>query len=531
MGSNLLNRHSTEIMWAKRSLIFLVVAVFTGAGLFVGRGSETDVREVIKAVESGEELWAEENLYRFLTNTRRGDVLQKPETGENIYDNPNRIRILVIGDSFTFGTGLLDFNARWATQLEQELDRRTKEGVFEVVSIAAPGTSTYSHAKWLEKIEKRDFEGLAKDLNSMKSYVGEEFDYMQRKLSMPFDYVVVGYVDNDLFPLENELELTGEVAKIARQLGYKDPQSLNFVQNEDANRIYLGKQPDPNGELYQKTIEYIGRLFPKSTKVWTNLSYIDIQRVAADKQRDVFKKNGFIVGSDIHLKKLLNLKKPSQLMVTGVDPHPGTEVHRAYAMDLADTIMSTLSQEDMEKSINTATSVKGPLVSYFAPKTKISDQGTETKISYSKETTQTYICIPNIANKGRTLCKGGVTTYVIETKGGDSERTESFAPCLPLGQPSIAISLNPNLPRNSNISVGIENYKDTTPMRLYVYEYSESGEHSSYFIGEIKSEQTIKVKTNEKTGGFYLAYMAPEVGCKGTKKPLPEFNISLKLTS
>jgi hypothetical protein len=218
-------------------------------------------------------------------------------------------------------------------------------------------------------------------------------------------------------------------------------------------------------------------------------------------------------------------------MVTGVDTHPGTEVHRAYAKDLADTIMSILPQEDIEKSIKTSEVVKGPLVSYFAPKTTMYDQGTETKISYSNETTQINICIPMVAMKGRSICKDGVTSYVIETKDGDSERTGSFAPCLPLGQPSIALSLNPNLPRNGNISVGIENYKETTPMRLYVYEYNDSGEHSSYFIGEIKSEQTIKVKTNEKTGGFYLAYVAPGIGCKGTKKPLPEFNISLKLAS
>lgn len=79
-------------------------------------------------------------------------------------------RILVVGDSFTWGDGYLNANDIWWRQLERELRHRGYFGV-EVVSIGFPGASTQDELRWL-----RDM-GLLDKLEP--------------------DAVILGYVTND----------------------------------------------------------------------------------------------------------------------------------------------------------------------------------------------------------------------------------------------------------------------------------------------------------------------------------------------
>lgn len=177
----------------RRYLVWPIVGVWLVAAFFVLRGREVrdDAVAITRTVAEASDSWWREDRYYDRANNARATLVQRPQSGEETYENPERIRVLLIGDSFTYGTGLRDMDRRLGSILETMLDDATAEGTFEVVTVAYPGASTFTQASWLRK---------AREGARLSDFLPEQRIGNAAKLHGPFDVLMVGYVENDVFP-------------------------------------------------------------------------------------------------------------------------------------------------------------------------------------------------------------------------------------------------------------------------------------------------------------------------------------------
>lgn len=122
-----------------------------------GRGGDAhDVREYLYRVANG---------YTNGVRAGEGDGYLQPDL---ISPKPAAARHLLLGDSYTFGWGLSNIDARWSAQLALTLGER-----HDIDAYALPGASLYTYATWAR--------GMAARGNV-------------------YDTVIIGFSENDAHP-------------------------------------------------------------------------------------------------------------------------------------------------------------------------------------------------------------------------------------------------------------------------------------------------------------------------------------------
>jgi len=299
-------------------LVLALVGVWVGTVVYVeSRGGSL---EPVDGRSAGYATVSDEAVYWYTLQTYefRG---QGGHSGVGVYaagSGDRVVRVLVLGDSYTQGVGLRDLSQQWPRQLARRAAAAHPGVRIEIVTLARGGASTYTHAEWLHAITAGD---------PASARITDE---MFAVLRVPFDAIMVGYVQNDASYLSS-----------AEKLNIFTPVDL-----EDAVdlRVEDGEIQDPNDEEYRRALDLLRTSAGERPLTALLLSGPVPKRIASR-----FADAGIpmIAGypSDWDLSKY----RASEL-----DSHPNESAHRVYAERAATVLADVFATGGATRPILTA---------------------------------------------------------------------------------------------------------------------------------------------------------------------------------
>jgi len=464
-------------------------------------------------IRASQEEWGSEDLYRSWLNNQRTDWAVLAHHGERVYNNPNRVRILVLGDSFTYGTGLIDMEARWTSLLEEELNLNTAPGAFEVVGVGFGGASTYSHAKLAEMIAT----GNVKDV--CNQCPGGE------ALSGNFDIVLVGYVHNDRYPNWFDTNLPESLQSVARAAGFEDPTRPRELSLDDLQAILHDKSPDPNEALFSAAAAHIKSSLPGAKALWMPLSFLEYSRQESLREAPIFAEAGFTVLDTPNLDELVVATPGEELMVTQVDPHPGTPVLHAYARDAADGVLAVLDPDRVESAVESSGPVESKLLTYVAPLEAIVEytenaSSNTAVLELNSTRSRTTPCKDYRSNGSLVACENGVPVFYLRREYGETvdqktgrRAVAQFAPCVDLGTPYASVSFSRPAGK-VRMEVTADAAVTKTTLSVYALAYDALGFITTRHLKDLDPGDTMSITTGEDTRALMFADAVAPVSCR-----------------
>jgi len=428
--------------------------------------------------------WNRENYYINLSNWIRQGLGPKIPFNqiEDKHINPDRIKVLTVGDSFSWGTGAFNFNERWQNQLQAELDRRSGSGTFEVQSLGIMGASAMEEAEFLaDNVERLD----------------------------P-DLIVIGIVSNDMFPSGRERSVCGD--DIGPSCSQDTPELLPEYRD-----CVTGK-----ADITSKLISYLGSIYPNVSKKLID-RYCDLGRFAKQydmlTQQEIRKDPIKSPHRQLFLQSTRDLKRAAggrpifaySLAHTLSDSATSDKLEPSYAeagieiipaskktKSLADEFEGKTSKDD--NIINPVDYHPGPIF------TKQFSEDVATVILASLDPVKLENARSNRKEPVRSLVSNylPVSLKTTETVGGsilvtlseDNKIDKTLptynegripypakdAPCAFIGHPHAFIGLNPAMTESGKITVS---YISGPEMSLYVGSYDKTGRRITKLAGQL----------------------------------------------
>ena len=509
----------------RRYLVWPIVGVWLVVAFFVLRGREVrdDAVAITRTVAEASDSWWREDMYYGKTNHARSTLVQQPHTGDLIYTNPERIRVLLIGDSFTYGTGLRDMDRRLGSILESMLDEATAEGTFEVVTVAYPGASTFTQAAWLRKAR----EGTRLLDNLPENRIGNV-----AKLQAPFDALVVGYVENDVLPDSRDVDLDipedyhaevrrthGETALLER---YVDMYAYVKDQGGMVTDILRDRSATPNDPYYPVAVREIRSFVGSKPALVMPLLITEGYRAAVDRSMETFHEAGFTIVGEGASDSVREVTPVQQLMVTAVDRHPGSVLLQAYATDMTNAILDAIPRARIAEAERRAEKTRRPLISNHLPlEISIEERGNTAEITFDGKFTVEDRCEPHgFPGYPQLSCENGVPAMY----GADGTAwTMQYTPCIPLGRTFAQIMFH----KGSRERIEVQLTRGEA-MQIYSIEYTPAGEEVFFDLGTLETGNSVRLRVQDgSTAGVRgIAVAAIDAtsggggGC-GTQQPDP----------
>lgn len=461
-----------------------------------------------------------EALYRMQVNgSRIGNPIAVEQVAPDTHRNPNRVRVLVLGDSFTFGQGAYDTDMRWWKRLEEELAARVGDGVFELVVIAQNGSSVVTHAGWVKGIVTGDrtvFEGPWS--RNDRTPGSETFDdAFARVVGGPFDALLVGFVDNDVI--------------VGSGGGFVPDTEVLPYDGLDIGDVTLGRVPNPNADLIEEAIAYMAAQFRDAPLLLLPLDKAASRLDVEYEQFPPYREHGFTVVDNPATERALNEVPLRERMINPVDEHPGPVLTRAYAVDAADTL-ATLLEDRVAEARRTATPPVRSLVSNLLPaevSVEVSRNGATLRFT-GVMADRCAVMMESGMNVVRTIeCADGGVRPVFEV--GGEEVPPQHLPCITLGRPHVAVWLDRMLPAGTNVTIGLVD-GPSSGLSVQTVGYTPKdrlivGEASTLSVGGSFAYQSGRTST-----GFLLAH--PDLDGCALENPLdsfPPFTVVLQVAS
>lgn len=453
-------------------------------------------------------MWEIDQLYMLLETARRVPPLAKPLQipAKDYSNNPKRLRILLVGDSFVDGVGITNLESRFAPSLERELENLLGEGSVEVVSLSQGGASMFSYAKWMEIHKTGEKVSLDNTL---------ELDYVD--LSGNFDATVLAFTPNDSIPGIEWLDI---------------PEIVKLSPEEEAS-VLKGEMVDPNQDLLLKSIESFKKNSPGSTKIWYDLNFNGYIK-GRPQMAPVFEKYGYKIAPTPNLDALVKKTEPDKLFSTPAENHPTAAVVRAYSMDLATFIYASLPKDRIKEAAASAVASPRPIVSNYLPTDiKVSSDQKSAELSYTTKNAQKCNSArsnfkPKFEYDNRSVsCSTDAPESLPKYYLEGSEIPLVLMPCAPLGNPHLSVFFSQ---KGLDVSVNVEQTgKNISYLDLYAILEDADG-----FLRFEKKKQVglnpnpqVKVASPELVG---FAVANPQLDCKpDTVQEFPDVKISVKL--
>lgn len=328
-------------------------------------GSAEDVREYLYRVANG---------YTNGTRVGEGDGYLQPDL---TFPNPEAKRHLLMGDSYTFGWGLANIDARWSTQLALALGER-----HDIDAYALPGASLYTYATWARATTAR----------------GETYDT-----------VIIGLSENDAHPGPLEAEDQEETYTFYDDL----PETMRIA-------IERGDVENPNQQALEAALadlEAVGErhiivpLYGADQSYWPSI----------ERSVETARRRGWEIAPMRISMATIQGRDPGTLTVAPFDTHPNERLQAAYAADAA----TMFEQQGGGEAV---------LVGHVSPAaSRIETKGGRAELWYDGEQ---RACIPVSHPRGRHHCEEEPYAEI----GGERYGIQ-WGACRPFGGGAVQISL------------------------------------------------------------------------------------------
>lgn len=469
-----------------------------------------------------------EALYRLSDNSVRiGTPVTVEQTGNDVHRNPKRVRVLVIGDSYTAGHGAYDMDVRWPRVLEDELARRVGDGVFEIVSLAQDGSSVVTQALWLKEL----LSGGGPTLSAWARQAGKSndrqklFDQALTRYQEPFDAVIIGYVDNDVIIAGGGPNEPASPAAFAPELGVASYEGL------DIYAIERGEQPNPNAVLIDSAISYLASRLNTTLRLLLPLQHAKEDMPKWFESFPPYETYGFEILENPATSMVLRVLPLVDRLINPVDEHPGPVVTRAYAQDAADALLAGLASR-VDEARQSAVAPTRQLVSNYLPAVLDVDTTPE-QATVSFDGTFPFWCT-RMPELGMGILR------VIECPDGEGpNRRGSFLvdgtytgfqtlPCITLNRPHMVVWLNRFLPPNTHVALTLKAGPDNG-LTVRTVGYSAD---SKLFTGEprlLGVGQTWELTVGGSVRGFALSSDANGCPREAILDQFPAFSAAIEV--
>ena len=318
--------------------------------------------------------WKRESRYLYADNQARVGTDPVIYPGDTLPPRTEAIRVLVVGDSVTYGHGAHDLDMRWWRLLEEELDTRSGDGVFEIITMARNGASMYRYADWL----------TAETISTIDP-----------------DLIMLALNRNDVVPFGNEgmfcSDVSGETCNHFRYLqGYapyqqcmNDADSLPATDRPaafrscerssratsprellDMNTLFQDPRKTMFAKEFDKATAMIRRgagntplvIFPAFS------SPVEVDGIA--QLLDYFEDKGFMTVEAPLTTSLINKGDHASFNIHPYDAHPSRLVTRAISLDAVSAVyghISAASLAEAERTVGKRPSPRLALVSNVLP--------------------------------------------------------------------------------------------------------------------------------------------------------------------
>jgi len=241
---------------------------------------------------------------------------------------PGTFRIVAIGDSFTFGWGVL-FNEIYVKRLEKKLNHdiphhQDATRHYEVINLGVGNYNTEQEIAMLE-------------LEGLKYHP---------------DLVLLGFYINDAEPAQH---LTHSfftqhsylLAFLKQRLVHLKPY---FEPNYHYAQIYHQLYGGPRWNLYEKQLDHLLSIIRSTHLDFLVVLLPDLRRIDADEFGDIYKKvQMYFINQDcpvINLRSSLDqTQKSSVYWVASDDPHPNARAHGIFAEEIYKELQNTFKKE------------------------------------------------------------------------------------------------------------------------------------------------------------------------------------------
>lgn len=440
-----------------------------------------EIDAVNQSIAQPDRVWGSKSMYLSLHEPlfrpcpacEEGVLLGAPG-GMSVHRNERRIRMLAVGDSFTVGGGLTDLDARWWVQLEKDLNRRTGDGVFEVVALGKSGTSTFTHTRWLEEVHQYGLGPL-----------GGEPEENTREA---YDVIVLGYIGNDV------------VVGLGEKVVGDDGLELSSIEWSQQAPIIAGDQPIPHIEAYL-------RLPGRIRQAVGDVPVLLAQLMGNGPGLRVDNPNGLAAAwtkagvSILEMKQTMHMldeRDRADLIVNPINQHSGAALYAANARDIADAVLGQIDPIRLGAAKSGAVPVERPTLTVVLPyETTIvgGDDGSIT-LQWSSTLIDATWCSSAGSGLPGTQVDCGVWTVL-----GERVPAQRM-PCAELGRPHILVLFNRNETGSRNIRV----VSDKVATYLaYSYGYGSDGWRVVESLGRVAAGETFSGALGGGTTGFAIA--------------------------
>jgi hypothetical protein len=450
--------------------------------------------------EAEEAAWMRDQAFLVYQNYLRfgeGPAIAASQFEQPAHPNPDRVKVLVIGDSFIWGHGIVDTDMRWHDLLERELNTNTSPGTFEVVGMGSRGLST---------------------LGQSQIFTAEMIDRLDP------DVVVLGYGENDQIPRGDEAGICADGAATCGMLSLESlPEYVECVAGRKGGApalvrklvhpilpnlaAELARRACDNGETRtaEESPEYYFEILRKPTAgpywslfveaagtlrasigerpavvVPTLTDFIPAEETAA--VLDVFEKAGWDVAPmPTTEKRTASVDDRSVLHVMpNVDRHPSAVLTTAYATDAAKSVLAALDPTKLELARASSAAPSATLVSNTMPITVgvSGDNGSRAVVSYTTPDASTVY--PFAVGSGTAL-------------------PPQYVPCIQMNRPYVQVMLDPTLPTGTNVKVALTT---TEPVQISSYGYDSAGRIVQGPIRTLRPGDALSFSTSRAVSGL-----------------------------